>query len=61
MILNPRYGVPGMVALPYYVAFELLGPVIELLGYVAFAAAIISGTASATYVGQKSNTESSSS
>ncbi len=50
MIGNPKYGVPGMVALPYYVVFELLGPVVELLGYLAFAAAIISGTASATYV-----------
>lgn len=50
MIANPKYGVPGMVALPYYVVFELLGPVLELLGYVAFAAAIISGTASATYI-----------
>ncbi len=50
MILNPKYGVPGMMALPYYVAFELLGPAIELLGYVAFAAAIISGTASAAYI-----------
>ncbi|MCL1692794.1 MAG: glycosyltransferase family 2 protein, partial [Actinomycetia bacterium] len=25
MIANPKYGVPGMVALPYYVVFELLG------------------------------------
>jgi len=36
MIGNPQYGLPGMVALPYFVAFELLGPVIELLGWVAF-------------------------
>ena len=50
MIANPKYGVPGMVALPHYVMFELFGPVIELLGYVAFAAAIISGTASFAHV-----------
>jgi cellulose synthase/poly-beta-1,6-N-acetylglucosamine synthase-like glycosyltransferase len=30
MILNPRYGRIGLVALPYYVVFELLAPFIEL-------------------------------
>jgi len=30
MILNPRYGRIGMVALPYYVLFELLAPFVEL-------------------------------
>jgi cellulose synthase/poly-beta-1,6-N-acetylglucosamine synthase-like glycosyltransferase len=33
MLLNPRYGVIGMLAMPYYVFFELMGPMIELLGY----------------------------
>jgi cellulose synthase/poly-beta-1,6-N-acetylglucosamine synthase-like glycosyltransferase len=32
MILNPRYGRIGLVAMPYYLVFELLGPIIELLG-----------------------------
>jgi cellulose synthase/poly-beta-1,6-N-acetylglucosamine synthase-like glycosyltransferase len=32
MMLNPRYGRVGMVVLPYYLIFELLGPVIELTG-----------------------------
>ncbi|MBT2292169.1 hypothetical protein J7E73_24150 [Paenibacillus albidus] len=32
MLLNPRYGRIGMVAMPYFVFVELLGPVIELLG-----------------------------
>jgi cellulose synthase/poly-beta-1,6-N-acetylglucosamine synthase-like glycosyltransferase len=36
MFLNPRYGVAGMVAMPAVLLFEILGPVIELLGY-AFA------------------------
>ncbi len=31
MIGRRRYGIPDMVALPYFVAFELLGPVVELL------------------------------
>ncbi|GGM60652.1 glycosyltransferase family 2 protein [Dactylosporangium sucinum] len=34
MILNPRYGRIGLVAMPYYVLFELLAPVIELAGVV---------------------------
>lgn len=34
MIGNPRYGRIGTVVLPYYLAFELLGPVLELAGLV---------------------------
>ena len=34
MMLNPRYGVIGMVAFPYFVFFEMLAPVVELLGYI---------------------------
>lgn len=33
MIFNPRYGIIGMFSMPYYLLFELLGPVIEMLGY----------------------------
>jgi cellulose synthase/poly-beta-1,6-N-acetylglucosamine synthase-like glycosyltransferase len=29
---NPRYGVLGLLAFPYFVVFELLGPVIEIVG-----------------------------
>ena len=39
LIGNPRYGVLGLVAMPYFLFFELLGPVIELAGYPALAAA----------------------
>jgi cellulose synthase/poly-beta-1,6-N-acetylglucosamine synthase-like glycosyltransferase len=34
MFANPRYGVIGLFVMPYYVIFEGIGPVIELLGYV---------------------------
>ena len=33
LVGNPRYGVFGMLALPYFVLFELLGPVVELACY----------------------------
>jgi hypothetical protein len=32
MVGSPRYGRIGLVALPYFVVFELLRPVIELAG-----------------------------
>src|SRR3974390_2611344 len=36
MIGNPRYGRIGLVVLPYYLAFELLGPVVEVVGLGVF-------------------------
>ena len=35
MLLNPRYGTVGLLAMPYFFLFELLGPIVEVLGYVA--------------------------
>jgi cellulose synthase/poly-beta-1,6-N-acetylglucosamine synthase-like glycosyltransferase len=34
MLMNPRYGMLGLFAMPYFFLFEMLGPAIELLGYV---------------------------
>jgi cellulose synthase/poly-beta-1,6-N-acetylglucosamine synthase-like glycosyltransferase len=34
MMFNPRYGIIGMVALPYYLFVEGLSPIIELFGYI---------------------------
>lgn len=34
MLFNPRYGKVGLVALPYYWAFELIAPLLELVGFV---------------------------
>jgi cellulose synthase/poly-beta-1,6-N-acetylglucosamine synthase-like glycosyltransferase len=50
MILNPKYGRIGMLAVPYYFFLEVLGPVIESVGYVTFIAAILLGRASSMYV-----------
>ncbi|OGR83134.1 MAG: glycosyl transferase [Elusimicrobia bacterium RIFCSPLOWO2_01_FULL_54_10] len=43
MLFNPRYGRIGMFAFPYFFFFEMLGPVIELFGYGAFAIAVAYG------------------
>jgi cellulose synthase/poly-beta-1,6-N-acetylglucosamine synthase-like glycosyltransferase len=43
LLLNPRYGSVDLLAMPYFFLFEFLGPVIELLGYVAFAAGLALG------------------
>jgi cellulose synthase/poly-beta-1,6-N-acetylglucosamine synthase-like glycosyltransferase len=40
MLLNPRYGIIGMLAMPYYTFFELMGPMVELLGYIMVIVAI---------------------
>jgi cellulose synthase/poly-beta-1,6-N-acetylglucosamine synthase-like glycosyltransferase len=34
MLFNPKYGLIGMMATPYFWFFEMLGPVIELSGYI---------------------------
>jgi cellulose synthase/poly-beta-1,6-N-acetylglucosamine synthase-like glycosyltransferase len=33
MLFRPKYGIPGMLAFPYFVLFELLAPVVEAAGY----------------------------
>jgi len=43
MIFNPAYSTTGMFAMPFYLIFELLGPIIELIGYVIFIGLLISG------------------
>ena len=35
MTLNPRYGMVGLGAMPHFLFVELLGPVIEAIGYIA--------------------------
>lgn len=36
MMLNPRYGVVGMLSLPYYFFIETLGALVEIIGYFSF-------------------------
>ncbi len=50
MLFNPRYGRIGMVALPYFWLFELIAPLLELVGLVVIALGISLGVTSANYV-----------
>ena len=50
MIGNPRYGTVGIFAMPYFVIFELLGPVIEILGYVALPLVVAFGLLSVNFL-----------
>jgi cellulose synthase/poly-beta-1,6-N-acetylglucosamine synthase-like glycosyltransferase len=43
MLFNPRYGITGMFAMPFYLIFEMLGPIIEVAGYIIFVVLIIVG------------------
>jgi cellulose synthase/poly-beta-1,6-N-acetylglucosamine synthase-like glycosyltransferase len=45
MLLNPSYGRVGMLAFPYFFFLEMLGPVIELGGYLSFGVTILAGRA----------------
>ncbi len=33
MFLNPRYGIVGMIGMPYMLVYEILGPLIEIASY----------------------------
>jgi len=46
MLLNPKYGTVGMLAYPYFYFLEMLGPLIELPGYIFFVFALILGEVS---------------
>jgi cellulose synthase/poly-beta-1,6-N-acetylglucosamine synthase-like glycosyltransferase len=43
MLLNPRYGVVGMCAIPYSLIFEALAPIVEVAGYLVTLAALMLG------------------
>lgn len=49
MMLNPKYGRLGLLAMPYFATVELFGPIIELFGFVYFFAVILTGTLNSTF------------
>ncbi len=46
LLFNPSYGLLGMVAIPFFLFIEFLGPVIELIGYITIILTVILGIAS---------------
>jgi cellulose synthase/poly-beta-1,6-N-acetylglucosamine synthase-like glycosyltransferase len=43
MLFNPKYKQPGMIGFPYFFIFEMVGPFIEFLGYIALIAGLALG------------------
>lgn len=43
MLFNPRYKQPGLIGFPYFFIYEMIGPFIELLGYIALIIGLIFG------------------
>jgi cellulose synthase/poly-beta-1,6-N-acetylglucosamine synthase-like glycosyltransferase len=50
MGFNARYGAVGLVAFPYFIVFELLGPVIELCGFAVVGASAALGILSFAFL-----------
>lgn len=49
MLFNPRYGAVGLIAFPYFVLFELIGPLIEFVGYLSFILFVLLGWVSTSF------------
>lgn len=49
MLLNPRYGSVGLVAMPFFFFLEMLGPIIEVLGYIALLILLLANKLSWVY------------
>ncbi|MDQ0711366.1 cellulose synthase/poly-beta-1,6-N-acetylglucosamine synthase-like glycosyltransferase [Streptomyces luteogriseus] len=50
MIGNPRYGRIGLLALPFYVVFELLAPLVELAGLVLVTLGVLIGAVNVDFL-----------
>ncbi len=46
LLFNPKYGILGLVVYPYFFLFEMIGPCIEVLGYIVFILSLILGIVS---------------
>ncbi len=46
LIGNPRFGAVGLFGMPFFVGCEIFGPFVELAGYLATGAGLLSGTLS---------------
>ena len=50
MFFNPRYGVVGMVIFPFFAIFEMLGPIVELLGLVTVSVSYLLGIVDTSFM-----------
>jgi cellulose synthase/poly-beta-1,6-N-acetylglucosamine synthase-like glycosyltransferase len=49
MLLNPRFGSVGLLGMPFFFFLEMLGPIIEVLGYFALLILVLAGKFSWVY------------
>lgn len=49
LLLNPKYGIVGLIGAPYFWLFEMLGPIIESLGYIFIPLSFIFGILNIKY------------
>jgi cellulose synthase/poly-beta-1,6-N-acetylglucosamine synthase-like glycosyltransferase len=49
MVLRPRYGKVGLIALPYYWVFELFAPLLEFFGIIIVPLALVLGVVNISY------------
>ena len=50
MLFNPKYGTVGMLSMPYFFFVEMLGPVIEMLGYIVMVISLCLGIVSKFFI-----------
>jgi len=50
MMFNPKYGAVGLLSMPYFFLVEMLGPVVEMIGYVMLIIAIVIGALSQFFI-----------
>jgi cellulose synthase/poly-beta-1,6-N-acetylglucosamine synthase-like glycosyltransferase len=50
MMFRPRYGRTGMVAIPYLYLLEMLGPLVEFLGYFSILFSVFAGITSSAWL-----------
>lgn len=50
ILLNPKYGKVGMLAVPYFVFIEMVGPIVEMIGYIIIALALYFKLLSSTFL-----------
>jgi len=43
LLFNPRYKQPGMIGFPYFFIFEMMGPFLEMVGYLALFLGLVLG------------------